>query len=126
MLTPTNYDMFQGESFVLNLQVKNLDGSPKNLAGAKLYLTVKYNYADNDTQAVFQGSSTGGAIIITLAAAGYATATMPPSATNPTLLNTSGDLDLNYDVKVIDSAGIESIAQFGVLTVHCPSTQALS
>lgn len=117
--------MFKGETFVMDLAIKNSDGSAKDLTGAKIYLTVKNQYSEQDSSAVAQlWSPSNGVVIVGDPKLGNAEGTIPPIATYG--LPGDSDIVLVYDAKVIDGSGNQSICDSGTITVHPAVTRAIS
>lgn len=85
--------LVQGQTKVLELTVKDKDGRPASLSSADIYLTAKKNITDATPALCI--STVSGDIVITDAAGGLATITIPSTAT---------DIDVGsyrYDVWVV-------------------------
>ncbi len=121
------YEMWRGDTFELDLVVTRQDPvtklyRPVNLAGAKLWITAKFNLEDTDDNAVFQASTTSGGIVITDAAAGKASIAVPATAT---IALTADESRLFYDIQ-LDSAGRIYTLERGTLIVNADVTRATS
>ena len=84
MTTPgklmNNVRLVQGQTKVLELTVKDKDGRPASLSGADIYFTAKLN--PTDTTPAICVSTLSGDIVITDAAGGLATITLPSTVTD--------------------------------------------
>lgn len=116
--------MFKGETLVYTTQLKNADGSYKNLTGALVYFTVKNQYSEQDGSAVSQLHSPSNGVTITNANIGGISVSMPPTATYA--LPGDFPIDLIYDIKVIDVSGVQSIPESGTIAVSPAVTRAIS
>ena len=120
---PDFYKMRKGETFVLLLQIKNADGSPKDLSGATLYFTLKNFYNELDSNAIAQLSSPSDGIQITNPSIGAATVTLPPIYTSR--LVGDGPILTVFDVKCIDPFGIESIPESAKLLIKPAASRVI-
>lgn len=91
---------------------------PVNITGASIWFTVKYRYTDADPGLV--QLTIGSGIVVTNAAGGLATVSIP----NTTTALLPAPLALVYDVKVLESSGVYSTPIFGTLTVNPAVTNA--
>jgi hypothetical protein len=116
---------FQGTTPSLTVTVTLPDGvTPVNIAGAKIYLTCKKDPADSDADALFQLSTTGGAIVISTqfgATLGQFVATF--ASANTAAL--SALLSYLYDCRVILSGNVQDVL-YGKITVTPSITQAIT
>lgn len=122
---PTEQDIelvFRGDTPVLGLTVFQEDGvTPYDLTGHAIWMTAKRNKDDADLDAVFQVSTTSGAITITNAAGGVAQIVPPTTATS----GLTADEKLFYDVQVRNLAGTRThTTTYGRLTVRRDVTRA--
>ena len=94
---------------------------PVNITGWKFWHTVKRHSLDPDLQAIWQGTSDGGQIIIVAAVVGRGTSTMPPQAT---VGFPDGDVALLYDLQIKDVAGNVFTIESSTVVVHPDVTRA--
>lgn len=90
----------RGDQFSMDLTaIKDSDDNALDLTGATLTMTAKFNVADANADALFVLTTGGGGIVITSAAAGEFTITIPPSATlDCPLLKTIIFFDVQYQL----------------------------
>lgn len=113
-------EMFRGESLVFDSRVTNENGAPYDLTGAKLWMTAKYTYAHQDSDAVFQ-LTTGDGITIQNAVQGKIEVNVDPTRTR---LMPDGINNLVYDIKLKDQNGRQLIIEAGTLKVKPSATRA--
>ena len=96
---------------------------PQDITNWKLYFTVKWNLADQDTQAICQLSSATTGITKTIPTGGYAQITMPPGVTASV---PDAPVDVYYDVLAIDTFGNPYTVEQGTITVGPSVTRAMA
>lgn len=116
----SNYQMFRGDSLILDVEVTYKSGGstvPLDLSSGKMWMTAKNKYTDSDVDAVFQVSSPGD-ITITDALAGKARIVVPGSATTGLAFGTDATpIQLVYDIQVKTSLGIVQTVATGKITI---------
>lgn len=115
--------MIRGETLVLDLLVKQANGAPQDLTGAKIWMTAKTAYAQPDSISIFQVSTLNGGIVITDPASGLATVTV---AANLTRNRPDADEELVYDIRLRDAGGFVSTLESGILVVSPSATLAIA
>ncbi len=118
--------MFKGETLVYNTTlIVPSTGLPKNLTGARvIYFTLKNQFSETDNNAVAQLFSPTSGVTVVNALLGQITVTMAPTYTYA--LQGDQSITLVYDIKVIDSAGVQSVLETGTVTVNPTPTRAIS
>lgn len=109
---------FRGDTLAIPVAVKNAaTGAATDLTGWLVWFTVKRNYADPDSQSVFQARSddmSGGVVITEPPTLGQITATLPASAT---LGWPDSPSNLVYDVQGKDTSGNIRTVDSGTICV---------
>jgi hypothetical protein len=142
-MTATNYDrtMFRGDSLyfvdqvfqdpitgeMMTVPVTNPPSPPPpgkvpfNLTGCHVWVTVKYQWADVDAQAVLEvdNQALGGVTLGTVQ--GQFTTLGPPAAF---ALQADSPVDLRLDIQVKDTTGRVTTVEWGKLTVSPDVTRA--
>jgi hypothetical protein len=106
--------MTRGDTYVFDLAVIQ-NSLPFDLTGATVRMTAKWNYTDADLAAVFAISTDTGDIVVTDAAGGLATVTVPITATSSL---PAAQVQLVYDIQVTDSASHVFTVNSGILYVQ--------
>lgn len=74
--------LVRGDTYVMDLTaIQDSSDNALDLTGATLTMTAKFNVTDDNADALFELTTTGGGIVITDATAGEFTVTIPPAAT---------------------------------------------
>lgn len=114
--------VYRGNTITYTLTVTR-DSAPVDLTSASIYFTVKTSVGLTDACAVFQ-KTTGSGVTITSASGGIATVVIDPIDTASVTGGTyDTSVDLLYDVKVIESGGVETTVALGKFTVILTITQ---
>lgn len=133
--------MRRGDTLIFNDQaiINNINGeygtvwpgektppntSPVNITGYTITFTAKYEYALYDNQAVAQldNMSLGG-VVITTAATGQFSVTMPNTATRTFA---DGPVSLVYDIQLVSGSGVVSTVEEGLLSVFPDVTRTVA
>ena len=119
-----DYTMYRGDTLVLNIQVKDQYGAPKNITGGRLFFTMKYTVVDMDNMAIAALTSTpANGIVIVSAPGGTATVTMPPITTRSFA---DGPTTCVYDVQLIEQTGQVTTVEAGTVTVLPDVSRAIT
>lgn len=115
----------RGDTYLFDVLAKRIDpqsGQPVtiDLTGGKAWFTAKKTLSDQDVSATIALSTTTSGVAIVDPTSGRVRVTVPASST--TLLD--ADQKLFYDVQVMDSAGVVTTAQYGLLRIQPDVTRA--
>lgn len=116
----SNYQMFRGDSLILEVEVTYKSGTttvPLDLTNGKMWMTAKNKFTDSDVNAVFSVSSPTD-ITFTDPLAGKARIVVPGSAT--TALSFGADatpIQLVYDIQVKTALGVVQTVATGKISV---------
>lgn len=116
--------MYRGDSFVFDVQVKQPTGAAIDITGWTMWFTAKRYVSDPDNQAVIrQDNGALAGIVFTDAVNGKAEVTVAPIATRQ-----FPDVEdvLVYDVQVKDLLGHVFTVEFGTLAVTPDVTRAIT
>ncbi len=115
MFPDKNLQMVRGNAFPFDVEI-TLNGEPVNLTNCTLTFTAKFAYTDADASAVFKLTSTPATGITILSAVnGTANITIPATATSALTYN---DINLVYDLRLVDASSIPFVVMRGNLFVE--------
>jgi hypothetical protein len=120
----------RGDTLEFAIQVFQTDGiTPFNLTGAEVFSTIKKALSDIDAAAVSRIDSVGGSVpvggVITIDDATNGKATIRHAASATSAL-TAAQVELFYDVQVVDSIGRVFTVDSGIITVSADVTQRIA
>lgn len=135
----SNYGMYRGDSFRLNLLVQQLQDPslpvdpdtnplvPVDLTGAKIWMTAKKNLSDVDAKAVFQITTPTDIHIDADPTTGRAVIVVPASSTTSLVFpKDAAQIELFYDVQVKTQTGIVQTVSAGKLILTEDVTDAVT
>lgn len=121
---PVTRTMRRGDTHIIRYEVKDGDGRPYDLTGAKLWFTAKSSVHNPDAQAeIALDTAALGGVVITSALQGLARVTIPPITTRSFA---DGPVRLAFDFQLKDALGVIATLEFGELVVSPDVTRAIA